>query len=168
MKPMAILKNENGALMILITVLFLVLLTVISIAASRTSTVETLIAGNEYAYQRCFYHSEGATMQIVDSLDTEINPIDDDPVWMADRSTGIDDTSVFVYWEEEAGTGEEVNPLKAKVDPAGTAVMAVHKGVLTGNSLDMSKPTKHNFSVYSRCEKDGLVMLTVGYNNVYK
>jgi hypothetical protein len=46
--------------------------------------------------------------------------------------------------------------------------MAVHLGVLPGNSLAMSKPTKHSFSIYSRCEKDGMVMLTVGYNNAYK
>jgi hypothetical protein len=164
---MAILKNENGALMILITVLFLVLLTVISIAASRTSTVETLIAGNEYAYQRCFYYSEGAIMQAVDSLDTEVNPKDEIPEWMGDDDKDISDSTVFTYWEEEAGTGEIV-PQTAKVDPADTAVMANHLGVLPGNSLDMSKPTKHAFSIYSRCEKDGLVVLTVGYNNVYK
>jgi len=35
MKTTAILKNENGAIMMLITVMFLVLLTVISIAASK-------------------------------------------------------------------------------------------------------------------------------------
>ena len=52
---MDILKNENGAMMMLVTVMFLVLLTVISIAASRTATIETKIAANEYAYQSCFY-----------------------------------------------------------------------------------------------------------------
>ena len=49
MKTRAILKNENGAMMMLITVMFLVLLTVISIAASRTANIETKIAANEYA-----------------------------------------------------------------------------------------------------------------------
>ena len=167
MKPMAILKNENGALMILVTVMFLVLLTVISIAASRTSTVETLIAGNEYAYQRCFYNAEGAIIQAVDSLDTEVNPKDEIPVWMGEDDTVINDTTVFTYWEETAGTGE-VNPQTAAVDTAGTELMAVHLGVMTGNSLDMSKPTRHEFGVYGRCEKDGMVMLKVGYNNAYK
>ena len=167
MKPMAILKNENGALMILVTVMFLVLLTVISIAASRTSTVETLIAGNEYAYQRCFYNAEGAIMQAVDSLDTEVNPKDDIPEWMGEGESGISDDTIFSYWAEEAGTGA-VNPQTAVVDTAGTELMVVHLGVLPGNSLDMSKPTKHEFSVYGRCEKDGMVMLKVGYNNAYK
>jgi len=167
MKPMAILKNENGALMILITVMFLVLLTVISIAASRTSTVEIMIAGNEYAYQRCFYNAEGAIMQAVDSLDTEVNPKDEIPAWMGEDYSEINDDTVFTYWEEEAGTGEVI-PQTAKVDTAGSELLAVHLGVLPGNSLDMSKPTKHAFSIYGRCEKDGLVMLTVGYNNAYK
>ena len=167
MKPMAILKNEDGALMILITVMFLVLLTVISIAASRTSTVETKIASNEYAYQRCFYNAEGAIMQAVDSLDTEVNPKDEIPGWMGEDYSEINDGTVFTYWEEEAGTGA-VNPQTAAVDTAGTELMAVHLGVLPGNSLAMSKPTKHAFSVYGRCEKDGMVILTVGYNNAYK
>ncbi len=167
MKPMAILKNENGALMILITVMFVVLLTVISIAASRTSTVETLIAGNEYAYQRCFYNAEGAIMQAVDSMDNEVNPKDELPGWMGEDPAEINDNTVFSYWEEEAGTGEVV-PLTAAIDAAGTELMAVHLGVLPGNSLAMSKPTKHAFSIYGRCEKDGLVLLTVGYNNAYK
>ncbi len=167
MKPMAILKNENGALMILITVMFLVLLTVISIAASRTSTVETMIAGNEYAYQRCFYNAEGAIMEAVDSLDTEVNPKDEMPEWLGDDPSEINDTTVFTYWAEEAGTGA-VAPQTAKVDTTGTELMAVHLGVLPGNSLAMSKPTKHAFSVYGRCAKDGMVLLTVGYNNAYK
>ena len=167
MKPMAILKNENGALMILITVMFLVLLTVISIAASRTSTVETMIAGNEYKYQSCFYNAEGAIMQAVDSLDTEVNPKDEIPEWIGEDYSEINENTVFSYWEEEAGTGAVI-PKTAEVDTAGSALMAVHLGVLPGNSLAMSKPTKHAFSVYGRCEKDGMVMLTVGYNNAYK
>ena len=167
MKATAILKNENGALMILMTVMFLVLLTVISIAASRTATVETLVARNESAYQRCFYNSEGAIMQAVDELDNDVNPKDGLPAWMGEDSSKINDTTVFAYWEEEAGTGEVV-PETAAVDATGTELMAVHLGVLPGNSLDMSKPTKHAFSVYGRCDKDGIVLLTVGYNNAYK
>jgi hypothetical protein len=163
MKTMAILKNENGAMMILVTVMFLVLLTVISIAASRTAKVETKIAANEYSYQRCFYNAEGAVMQAVDLMDTEVNPKDELPEWMGEEVSEINDETVFTVWEE--GT---VAPKSSEVDAADTELMAVHLGVLPGNSLAMSKPTKHSFSIYSRCEKDGMVILTVGYNNAYK
>ncbi|MEE4265894.1 MAG: PilX N-terminal domain-containing pilus assembly protein [Desulfobacteraceae bacterium] len=167
MKTTAILKNENGAIMMLVTVMFLVLLTVISIAASRTATVETKIAANEYAYQRCFYNSEGAIMEAVDLLDTEVNPKDEVPAWMGGDSSEINNDTVFNYWVEEAGTGA-VTPQSATVDETDSGFMAVHLGVLPGNSLDMSRPTKHSFDIYSRCAKDGTVMLTVGYANAYK
>ena len=167
MKTRAILKNENGAIMMLITVMFLVLLTVISIAASRTATVETKIAANEYAYQRCFYNAEGAIMEAVDLLDTEVNPRVSLPPWLGDDPSEINDETVFTYWVEDAGT-EAVDPKSSKVDAANTELMGVHLGVLPGNSLDMTKPTKHSLNIYSRCNKDGTVLLTVGYANAYK
>jgi hypothetical protein len=167
MKTMAILKNENGAMMMLITVMFLVLLTVISIAASRTAIVETKIAANEYAYQRCFYNAEGAIMEAVDLLDTEVNPNVSLPAWMGEDPSEINDKTVFAYWVEDAGTGAVI-PKSSKVDAADTELMGVHLGVLPGNSLDMSRPTKHSLNIYGRCDKDGTVLLTVGYTNVYK
>lgn len=167
MRTTAILKNENGALMILITVMLLVLLTVISIAASRTATIETKIAANETAYQRCFYNAEGAIMQAVDLLDTTVNPKDSLPAWMGSDSAEINDTTVFSYWEEDAETGDVV-PQSSEVDDTDSGFMAVHLGVLPGSSLAMSKPTKHSFSIYGRCDKDGMVMLSVGYADAYQ
>ena len=166
MKTLAILKNEKGAMMMLITVMFLVLLTVISIAASRTATVETKIAANEYAYQRCFYNAEGAIMEAVDLLDTEVNPRVSLPAWMGEDPSEINDDTVIAYWVEDAGTGAVI-PKSSKVDATDTELMGVHLGVLPGNSLDMSRPTKHSLNIYGRCDKDGTVLLTVGYTNVY-
>ena len=167
MKTTAILKNETGALMILITVMLLVLLTVISIAASRTATVETKIAANEFAYQRCFYNAEGAIIEAVDLLDTTVNPRGTLPAWMGEDAVVISEDTIFSYWEEEAGTGA-VNPQGSPVDMEDSGFMAVHQGVLPGSSLAMSKPSKHSFSIYGRCEKDGMVMLSVGYANAYQ
>ena len=167
MKTMAILKNENGALMILITVMLLVLLTVISLAASRTANVETKIAANEFAYQRCFYNAEGAIMEAVDLLDTQVNPKGTLPDWMGDDKEILNDGTVFSYWEEDAGTSA-IDPGGSPVDLTDSGYMAVHQGVLPGSSLAMSKPTKHSFSIYGRCKKDGMVMLSVGYTNAYK
>jgi hypothetical protein len=167
MKTTAILKNENGALMILITVMLLVLLTVISIAASRTASIETKIASNEFAYQRCFYNAEGAVMEAVDLLDTTVNPKGTLPAWMGEDSVVLNDGTVFSYWEDDAGT-DDVVPQSSVVDATDSGFMAVHQGVLPGSSLAMSKPTKHSFSIYGRCENDGMVMLSVGYANAYQ
>ena len=167
MKTTAILKNENGALMILITVMLLVLLTVISIAASRTANIEIKIASNESAYQRCFYNAEGAIMEAVDLLDTTVNPMATLPAWMGEDSVVLNDDTVFSYWEDDAGT-DGVVPQSSHVDATDSGFMSVHQGVLPGSSLAMNKPTKHSFSIYGRCEKDGMVMLSVGYANAYQ
>ena len=167
MKTTAILKNENGALMILITVMLLVLLTVISIAASRTANIETKIASNEFAYQRCFYNAEGAVMEAVDLLDTTVNPMETLPAWMGEDSVVLNDDTVFSYWQDDAGT-DDVVPQSSVVDATDSGFMSVHQGVLPGSSLAMSKPTKHSFSIYGRCENDGMVMLSVGYANAYQ
>jgi hypothetical protein len=167
MKTTAILKNENGGLMILITVMLLVLLTVISIAASRTANIETKIAANEFAYQRCFYNAEGAIMEAVDLLDTTVNPMATLPAWMGEDSVVLNDDTVFSYWEDDAGT-DGVVPQGLVFDATDSGFMSVHKGILPGSSLAMSKPTKHSFAIYGRCEKDGMVMLSVGYANAYQ
>ena len=167
MKTTAILQNENGALTILLSVMLLVLLTIISMAASRTAGTELKIAGNEYLYQRCFYNAEGAIMQAVDLLDTSVSPTESLPDWMGSDETVINDGTIFTYWKEDAETKDTI-PKGAAIDTKNTSFMAVHHGVPAGSSLTMSKPTIHTFSIYGRCENKGLVILKVGYAKVYK
>ena len=106
-------------------------------------------------------------MEAVDLLDNEVNPKGTRPAWMGDDAVALSEETVFAYWEEEAGTGAVV-PEGSPVDMQDSGFMAVHKGILPGSSLGMSKPTKHAFSIYGRCEKDGMVMLSAGYANAYK
>jgi len=166
-KTPSTIKNEKGAMMILITVMLLVLLTVISIAASRTSNTEIKIAANDYVHQRCFYNAEGAIMEVVDQLATTINPKNALPTWMASGDAVINDTTVFTYWDDDSGTRTTI-PQGATVDAKDTGFMSVHHGVLAGDTLDMTKPSKHTFSIYGRCENKGMVILKAGYTGVYK
>ena len=106
-------------------------------------------------------------MEAVDLLDTTVNPNGTLPAWMGEDSAVLNDDTVFSYWEDDAETGAVV-PKGSKVDAADSGFMAVHKGVLPGSSLALSKPTIHSFSIYGRCKKDGMVMLSVGYANAYQ
>ena len=162
-----ILKNERGTLMILISLMLLALLTIISIAASRTANTEIKIAGNEYSYHRCFYNAEGAVLEAADLLDGDANPSAEPPAWMSMDENIINDNTVFTYWEEGAEKKEGI-PQAPVIDSKNTGYLCVHHGVLSGSSLDMSKPTKHTFSIYGRCENRGLVMLKIGYAKVYR
>ncbi|MBT3176491.1 MAG: hypothetical protein HOG03_13690 [Desulfobacula sp.] len=53
------LNNQEGFALIT-TLLFLVILTIIGIAATNTTSIEISIAGNEKVYKQNFYQAEGA------------------------------------------------------------------------------------------------------------
>ena len=166
MRTISTLKNEQGALMILISVTLLALLTIISVAASKTANTEISIAANEYVYQRCFYNAEGAIMEGVDLLEGSANTLKNPPPWMSLEEEIINDSTVFRMWEDHEKM-KGVVPQPSVIDPKSTEYLVVHHGILSGSSLDMSKPTKHIFSIYGRSKNQGLVMLKIGYAKVY-
>jgi hypothetical protein len=166
MRTTSILKNEQGALMIMISVMILALLTIISVAASKTANTEISIAANEYVYQRCFYNAEGAVMEVVDLLEDSANPLGNPPAWMSLDEEVINDSTVFTLWEDSEKLNGVV-PQASVIDPQNTAYLSVHHGIPSGSSLDMSKPAKHTFSIYGRSKSKGLVMLKIGYAKVY-
>ena len=88
------------------------------------------------------------------------------PSWMSLDENMVNDANVFSYWENISKM-KSVVPRASIIDPAGTGYLAVHHGILSGSSLDMSKPTKHTFSIYGRSKKKGLVMLKIGFAKVY-
>lgn len=165
--PTLILQNDRGAVMMFVSLMLVALLTIIGIAASRTANTEVKIAGNEYLYQRSFYRAEGAIMEVVHRLETSTNPAAALPQWMDRDDTRINEGTVFDYWQDD-DPNNVVVPRAAVVDDNTTSFLAVHHTTGSGNSLDMSKPTKHTFSIYGRCEDRGEVILKVGYSNIYE
>ena len=153
--------------MILFSMMILMLLTIISIAASKTARTEVRIAGNEYLYHDNFYCAEGAVVEAIDIMETSaaIDAADHD--WMVNESQEVDnDADLFQYWNDDPETDDAV-PKAATVCADQTQFMANHRGVLAGSSLDMSKPTKHAFTVYGQSNNRGLVMIKVGYRKAY-
>ena len=168
MRTTSILKNEQGALMIITSVMLLALLTIISVAASKTANTEISIAANEYVYQRCFYNAEGAIMEVVDLLEGSPNTLDTPPPWMSLDEEVINDSTVFTFWQNSGNEdGDGVVPQASVIDPHHTEYIGVHHGIPSGSSLDMSKPAKHIFSIYGRSKSKSLVMLKIGYAKIY-
>ena len=166
MRTTSILSNEQGALMIIISVMLLALLTIISVAASKTANTEISIAANEYVYQRCFYNAEGAIMEVVDLLEGSASALENPPPWMGLDEEVINDSTVFTFWQDSENK-EDVIPQASAIDPQNTEFLSVHHGIPSGSSLDMSKPAKHIFSIYGRSKSKSLVMLKIGYAKVY-
>ena len=168
MRTTSILKNEQGALMIITSVMLLALLTIISVAASKTANTEISIAANEYVYQRCFYNAEGAIMEVVDLLEGSPNTLETPPPWMSLDEEDINDSTVFTFWQNSGNEdGDGVVPQASVIDPHHTEYIGVHHRIPSGSSLDMSKPAKHIFSIYGRSKSKSLVMLKIGYAKIY-
>jgi len=166
--PAANLKNDNGAIMLLMSMMILMLLTIISFAASRTAITEVRIAGNEYQYQKNFYCAEGAAAEAVDRMEGLAAVNVADHAWMMNESSNVaEDEDIFEYWTAEPETADDAVPETAAVCAASTEFIAIHRGALPGNSLDMSKPTKHAFRVYGQCRQKGRVLIKVGYMKEY-
>jgi hypothetical protein len=161
-----ILQNNQGALMIMVSIMLLALMTIISIAASKTANTEIRIAANEYVYQRCFYNAEGAILEVVDLLESNPTSLDTPPPWMSLDGNNINDKTVFTAWQDHEKM-PDASPQAASIDPKNTDYIAVHQGILPGSSLDMSKPAKHTFSIYGRSKAKGLVILKIGYAKIF-
>jgi hypothetical protein len=165
--PATNLKNDNGAIMVLFSLMILMLLTIISYAASKTANTEVKIARNEYLYHYNFYCAEGAVVESIDKMEAlkAIDVADFD--WMMSKSRKVDNNlKLFEYWVNDQKTAEDAVPEAATVC-ANTEFVTVHQGVPAGSSLDMSKPTTHAFAVYGRSNNRGLVMIKVGYMKEY-
>lgn len=65
-------SNEKGSTLI-ISVLILLLLTVIGIAATNTSTIEILISGNDKWHKMAFHQADGGTEVGIELVEQNIN-----------------------------------------------------------------------------------------------
>ena len=153
--------------MVLFSMMILMLLTIISYAASKTANTEVKIARNEYLYHNNFYCAEGAVVESIDKMEVlkAIDVADFD--WMTSKSPKVDnDLELYEYWVDDQKTAEDAVPKTATVC-SNAEFVTVHQGVPAGSSLDMSKPTTHAFAVYGRSNNRGLVMIKVGYMKEY-
>jgi hypothetical protein len=165
--PGHFLKNNEGAMMIVMAVMLLALMTVISITALKTANTEVKIASNEYLHQRNFYYAEGAALEAFDHLEA-LGEISNGSIeWLMARPGLINfDDHILIYWNAEKQAGDAI-PKKASLGAGFSELIAVHHGALAGNSLDMSKPTKHVFSIYGKSANQGLVIIRLGYSKIY-
>ena len=161
MKKIAtILNNEDGYFLIMATLMILVLLTIMGVAASRTANTEVTVAANEVVYQRNFYLAEGALMEAIDILANTTNLADNPPSWLVTSAGALTEDNVHTYWDTGAWN--------STVDASGdTRFVAAVENVAAGSSLDVDKSTVRVIGIYGRCERNGVAMISAGYLTVY-
>ncbi|MFC1868884.1 PilX N-terminal domain-containing pilus assembly protein, partial [Thermodesulfobacteriota bacterium] len=86
LKEKSIIRKEDGNVL-LISLILLVLLTMIGIAATRTASIDIQIAGNNMAYTRNFYTAEAASLEAIQRME-DIDLENEAPNWvLADTVT---------------------------------------------------------------------------------
>ena len=161
----ATIKNEDGAVIIFVAMLMLALLSIISIAASNTANIEVLIAGNEYGYKQNFYQAEGAVMEAVDKLESIPNLYDSPPQWLEKTRKALTNASLNNYWLNiTTRSSSSTVPEASSLDPGSTHFVAGAEGIAEGgNSLGLGSPSVHEYAIYGKSEKNGVVCIKIGY-----
>ena len=163
----SLLKNENGYLAIIGAIVILILISVISISASRVANTEVSMARNEVVYQRNFYLAEGAALEAADHLTQYGNLRENTQAWMEMVTGDLDTDNVKYYWDNTVVSGDTVIPEPSEVDQSHTLFIIGHEGTAKGFSLDMDKPTVHAIAIYGRCEWNGVSIIKMGYQAAY-
>ena len=158
LKPLQLLKNEQGYFLIVSTILLLALLTIISIAATNTANTEVQVARNDAIYQRNLYLAEGAAMEAIDRLQNDASPRE--LSFVVPGLKVIDNDTFVDHWDAEAQS--------ATFDTTGkTRFVVGYEGTPPGFSLGMGQPKIHGFAIYGRTEKQGVTSIKIGYRKAY-
>ena len=167
-KTNAIIKNDDGAVIIFVAMLILALLSIISIAASNTANIEVLIAGNEYGHKQNFYLAEGAAMEAVDKLEAISDPYDTPIVWIEKLMRVLGDDNLNEYWVKlEYHDPNGAVPAASSADMDNTHYIAGAEGIVGGASLGLGGSSVHGYAIYGRCENNGVVSIKVGYRKAF-
>jgi hypothetical protein len=156
-----VLQNENGVVVVAALV-FLVLLTVISITSNNVSNTEIQIAGNELVYQQNFYRAEGATLEAVELLEAMADPKIAAPAWLEPALNSVTAAEIET-WQFGGAPAPRTGTL------ADTSFVVISEGISKGSSLDMGSSKVHSYAVYGRCEPAdrGATNIQIGYRKAF-
>lgn len=173
------LKNEQGFVLIT-SLMMLVVLMVIGIAATNTTTLELQISGNDKMTNQTFYRADAATREAMGYM--LIEDLVDAPGWMLDVGnlvlpTGIspDDERDAVYnnavWNKADAPPADSTFDNSRMSDAlpETQMMIVHRGIAPGSSLDLGASRIHSFEIYGRSQQNNsLAIIKTGFRNSYR
>jgi type IV pilus assembly protein PilX len=156
MKEERLWQNEDGSVLI-VALIILVLLTLIGISITRTTETELLISGNMRTYNQNLYAAEAAALEGIQAL-AGTDP-EDLPAWVHQFPSGFTDANVT------AGDAAVWGGAQNSADLGATAqYVVVEQGVASFASLDMTRTTVHEYTVYGRfLDNRGRAIVKVGF-----
>jgi hypothetical protein len=132
------LKTEDGSILV-VTLAMLVILTLLAMAATKTSESELLVAGNEKMRKKSYYLAEGAALECAQQLkDTNSDTLKSFG-WLHGR---LQNTSISnaANWTDEHSS--------ETFDRA--RYLVLDTGPSSGQSLVMTVPVIHELTIYGR------------------
>jgi type IV pilus assembly protein PilX len=159
MNKQSLLKNQDGSVLIL-GLIMLMLLTIMGVSVSTTSTIEVQIAGNDKFYKQNLYMAEAAALAKAQEMEDDPNLISN-PEVQPQGSVSLDDVRDDSYWEETGNSYESTLDSQARCIP-------IYEGIAPGSSLDITKPTVHQYGIYARFKRaSGRAIVRVGYRRAF-
>jgi hypothetical protein len=158
-----IIADEKGSA-IVIALMILSLLTIVGIAATRTSDSEISIAGNEVAYNMVLYDSEGASVE--GALNVEVADkatlTNRSPLWLYSDTAAPDYTDPAT-WDFNDADGDD-NAEESSIDQD-LAFASVDLGIAPGYSLSMTQKTQvRSYRIFGyENTRTGQSLVEVGY-----
>jgi hypothetical protein len=140
------LNSENGSVLI-VALIFLVLLTLMGVAATTTTNIELQIAHNEISAKNDFYSAEAAAMENIQELENAGDSI---------KSPG---GKTWLHLESQLPIPGDIfdsgNWTDAVANPAVNSnnkqkYLTIFEGVVSGDSLDVSKSRVYRYRVVGR------------------
>ena len=169
-------NNEQGFVLVL-SLIMLVVLTVLGIAATNTTIIELRISANDKLTQQTFYRADAVTREAMGHL--LINSLDIAPAWMlpADNTimpairtnpihlddlvleqTNVRDETI---WNSNSHNSEIFLTTQ-------TQMMVAHRGVAPGSSLDLGASRIHAFEAYGRSQQNNSqAIVKTGFRNSF-
>lgn len=175
-----VLRNEQGFVLIT-SLLMLVVLVIIGIAATNTTVFELQVSGNDKMVSQVFYRADAATREAMGHM--LIEDLKDAPSWMlsaantllpAGMSLGDEQDAIHAddVWNRDVAPADSVldNSLMSQAFPGTqTQMMIVHRGIAPGSSLDLGTSRIHAFEIYGRSQQNNsLAIVKTGFRNSYR
>lgn len=164
-------SNNEGGFILVAALIFLVLLVALGVSATKTTTIELQIAGNDKVAAQNFYKAEGAArenLQTLENASTEKLRNHTVAGLVAGATVGVSSQTSASQIAAIANATLSGSNLFANsaldIPESPTRNLAIDRGVSGGSSLSMTESQVHIYEIYGYSAKNnGTTIINLGY-----
>ena len=150
--------NEQGFVLIA-SLLMLMILMIIGVAATNTTIIELQISGNDKLNKQTFYQAEAVINEAVQIVQNDAADYKENATWLIQNpvtagvlttgSGGTETTDVYTdaTWTNNTAASTGLPGVSAQM-------LGVYRGIAHGGSLDLGASRPHLFDIYGRSQRN--------------